>query len=72
MNCGWPIAPAHEPFMLSSGACPRSTIRSASNSSLRKSVPRRPSKASVASACTVGRTPVKRPKFDSMPQTATR
>ncbi len=49
---------------------PRSRISSALNSSLRKSVERRGSQASVASAPTIGRTPVNRPKFDSMPQTA--
>jgi hypothetical protein len=45
-------------------------ISRAANSSLRKNTARRPSQASVASAAMVGRTPLKLPKFDSMPQIA--
>ena len=71
MNWVCPIAPAHEPFMAARSMNPLSTISSAFMSSAVKKTPRRPSHASVASACTTGRVPVKRPKFDSMPHTAT-
>ena len=54
-----------------SSMSPRLRISSASNSSPRKNVERRGSQASVASAAIVGRTPLNRPKFDSMPQMAT-
>ena len=54
--------------MLTRSMSPRLRISSAANSSRRKSVERRGSQASVASAATVGRVPLKRPKFDSKPQ----
>jgi hypothetical protein len=65
------MAPAHDPFIDARSMWPASTILSASKSSPVKKAARRPSKASVASVCTTGRTPVKRPKFDSIPQIAT-
>ena len=70
MNCTWPMAPAHEPRMRDTSMSPRLRISSAANSSPRKNAARRGSHASVASAAMVGRTPLKPPKFDSMPQMA--
>ena len=68
MNCTWPIAPAHDPSIFGNSMSPRLRISRASSSSRWKSVDRRGSHASVASAATVGRVPLKRPKFDSIPQ----
>jgi hypothetical protein len=71
MNCGWPSAPAQDPFIAGSSTSPLSRMASALNSSSRNIAPRRGSYASVASVEMVGRTPLKRPKLDSSPQTAT-
>ena len=56
--------------MLANSMSPRLRISSALKSSPRKNAARRGSQASVASAVMVGRTPPKRPKFDSTPQIA--
>ena len=68
MNCTWPMAPAQEPCSRDGSMSPRLRISSALSSSARKKVERRGSHASVASAATIGRVPMKRPKLDSMPQ----
>jgi len=71
MNCGCPIAPAHDPVMRVGSMSPASTMRSASINSERNIDARRLSCARVASAAMVGRVPVNLPNVDSRPQTET-
>ena len=71
MNCGWPIAPAHDPRMLRQVDVAavedlERVEQLAAEERRRGADPRRASRAPA----TVGRTPLKRPKFDSMPQIA--
>ena len=66
MNCGWPIAPAHEP--LHPGELDVAAVEDlerVEQLARGRAPTRRGSQASVASARDVGRTPLKRPKFDS-------
>ena len=71
MNCGWPIAPAHEPRMLRDVdvAAVENLERVEELAAEERRAARIPRERRERR--TVGRTPLNRPKFDSMPQIAT-